>query len=296
VKLAESRLGALMPQRSQHGDDDFTEAERRAIAGIRRELDEEFGPLEPAEPLAVAPSAPSRPPPPSPRPRARAAARAVPLFLLGALVGGAVGGISGALTTVVWLRFSGDRLAHAPVSQADPASPRRTHGATSRPSSQGATASDSPAAATREPPAEASLQSALDAWLEATRTGDIEGQMRFYPARVPIYYTWRDVTRQAVHAEKRRVFGSATRLEITTDTPSIEHTDGGARAVTRFRKRYVIDGPNVRRRGEVLQELRWARTSDGWRIVAERDAEVLSPGAAAQPGTAKRGGTIDGAR
>lgn len=47
--------------------------------------------------------------------------------------------------------------------------------------------------------------------------------------------------------------------------------------MTRFRKRYVIDGPVIRRRGEVVQELRWTRMADGWRIVAERDAEVLAP-------------------
>jgi hypothetical protein len=57
----------------------------------------------------------------------------------------------------------------------------------------------------------------------------------------------------------------------------LELTDGGRRAVTRFRKRYVIEGPTIRRRGEVIQELRWSRLPDGWRITAERDAEVLSP-------------------
>ena len=60
----------------------------------------------------------------------------------------------------------------------------------------------------------------------------------------------------------QRVFGAATRLQITTDTPTVEMAEDGASAVSRFRKRYVIEGPNIRRRGEVLQERR--------RAVAER--------------------------
>jgi hypothetical protein len=161
---------------------------------------------------------------------------------------------------------------------------------------RGAAVSENPAAARQPLPDSAALQSALNDWLEATRAGDIERQMRFYPARVPVYYTWRDVTRQAVREEKLRVFGAATRLEIATDPPTVELADGGRTAISRFRKRYVIEGPVVRRRGEVLQELRWARTPDGWRIVAERDAEVLTPSASVGPDRPKRGGTIDRAR
>jgi hypothetical protein len=100
--------------------------------------------------------------------------------------------------------------------------------------------------------------------LDATKRGDIARQMRFYPARVPVSYTWRDVPRSAVHEEKQRVFGAATLLQVATGAPTVELADEGRSAVTR-------------RRGEVVQELRWTRTADGWRIVAERDAQVLSP-------------------
>lgn len=276
-----------MPRRPQHGDDDFTDADRRAIDEIRRELDAEFGPLEPVGSLAVEASPASTSPAPAPRPRGRprAGARAVPLFLLGALVGGAVGGVTGGMTTLLWLHYADDRPVRAPALSSD-------RGASVPSSERGAAA-----AATRELlPDIAAVESALSDWLEAMKAGDIEAQMRFYPAHVPVYYTWRDVTRQAVRTEKVRVFGAATRLEIVTDTPTVELAADGESAISRFRKRYVIEGPNVRRRGEVMQELRWARMLDGWRIVAERDAEVLAPGASVGPGTAKRGGTIDPAR
>jgi hypothetical protein len=310
-------------------DDRLTEAERRAIDQIRRELDAEFGPLdertpdapaerpplrgpeppprgpeppprgpepplrgpEPplrgAEPPPRGPEPPPRPPriprnvpplrevPPPvrevpPRPavdygpitRARPARRrrgSLAWFLLGALVGGIAGGVAGPLATVAWLEYrmpltpAGDR----PAAQAPADTPAET-----------------PAAATRDT---TSLNAALADWLDATKRGDIDAQMRFYPARVPVYYTWRDVPRTAVRAEKVRVFGGVTRLDITTDTPTVDVSGDGRTATARFRKRYVIEGPAVRRRGEVVQELRWSNTRDGWRIVAERDAEVLSP-------------------
>jgi hypothetical protein len=266
-----------------HGQDDLSEADRRAIADIRRELDAEFGPLEPTESSSAepspAPSAPRPSPSAAPPTPSRRRARVVPLFLLGVVLGGAVGGVTGGLTTLLWLRYADDRAARPPVID------------------RGAAVSENPAVATRESlPDSAALQSALNDWIDATRAGDIEGQMRFYPARVPVYYTWRDVTREAVREEKLRVFGAATSLQISTDTPIVELADGGRAAVSRFRKRYVIEGPLVRRRGEVLQELRWARTPVGWRIVAERDAEVLTPSASVGPDRAKRGGTIDPAR
>jgi hypothetical protein len=41
-----------------------------------------------------------------------------------------------------------------------------------------------------------------------------------------------------------------------------------------FRKSYVIEG-HVSRQGEVLQEPRWAKQTDGWKIVSERDLRVI---------------------
>jgi hypothetical protein len=79
-----------------------------------------------------------------------------------------------------------------------------------------------------------------------------------------------------VRTEKIKVFGGASRLLIGVSTPTVELGEDGLTAVTRFRKRYVIEGPSVRRRGEVLQELRWNRTAAGWVIVGERDARVLA--------------------
>jgi len=122
------------------------------------------------------------------------------------------------------------------------------------------------------------VRATLKAWLDATRQGDVAAQMAFYPRLVPVYYTWRNTPRSTVLAEKRKVFADARVLDIRTGPPRIELTPDGTGAVTSFRKAYVIEGPRVHRRGEVLQELRWARTGQGWKITSERDAAVLAGG------------------
>jgi hypothetical protein len=44
----------------------------------------------------------------------------------------------------------------------------------------------------------------------------------------------------------------------------------------RFRKKYRVEDKSRIRRGEVVQELRWQRTTGGWRIFSERDIKVIS--------------------
>jgi hypothetical protein len=195
----------------------LSEADRKAINDIRRELDAEFGPLEETRPLDLREE---RDAPDADEPRTRAWSSrpgVVAAFVSGLLIGVLVGSLG-----MAWvLRQPPDDV------------PR--------------TARTIPAPAP-EPPV-ASLHEALDDWLEATRRGDIASQMRFYPSRVPVYYTWRDVPRDAVRAEKVKVFGGATRLLIATGTPSIDMAD---------------------------KEMRWERTAEGWVIVSERDARVLA--------------------
>jgi hypothetical protein len=78
-----------------------------------------------------------------------------------------------------------------------------------------------------------------------------------------------------VRAEKSRVFSHANSIDILTAVPGIRVSSDGRTATMRFRKKYAIEGVDADRRGEVLQELRWVRTDDGWKIVSERDLHVI---------------------
>ena len=122
---------------------------------------------------------------------------------------------------------------------------------------------------------QAALRGALSEWVAATNARDISKQMSFYNARVNSFYLSRNATREAVRAEKARVLGRAETVDVQAGDPDIRLSRDGRTAVMRFRKKYAISGGVPERRGEVLQELRWQRTRDGWKIVSERDLRVL---------------------
>jgi ketosteroid isomerase-like protein len=122
---------------------------------------------------------------------------------------------------------------------------------------------------------EAELRGALDEWIAATNARDIGRQMDFYGETVGAFYLTRNVPREAVRAEKTRVFGSADAIDIRAGQPAVRLSRDGQTATMRFRKKYSIAGGGNDRRGEVVQELRWRRTKDGWKIVSERDLRVI---------------------
>ena len=121
---------------------------------------------------------------------------------------------------------------------------------------------------------------ALFEWIDATNRRDFNGQSRFYPDSMDAFYLWRNAPRNAVLAEKRRVFARASTIDIGSDAPQLILEPGARSARMYFRKTYVIDGtprnrlPGVRT-GEVLQELRWVKQSNGWKITSERDLRVI---------------------
>lgn len=119
------------------------------------------------------------------------------------------------------------------------------------------------------------LRANLNEWLAATNSVDIGRQMEFYSPRVAAYYLARDVNLAGVRAEKERTFRNADRVAISAGDPEIIFADSGRTAVMRFSKSYDINWATRRRRGEVVQELRWRRTPEGWRIFSERDVRVI---------------------
>jgi hypothetical protein len=98
--------------------------------------------------------------------------------------------------------------------------------------------------------------------------------MRAYMPRLTVFYQQRNVSRDLVRRVKTELFalGPAT---IQVRDPEIIVTKDRRAATTRFRKDYDVGSNRGRRRGAVLQELKWIRTDAGWKIVSERDARVL---------------------
>ncbi|HEV2914116.1 MAG TPA: nuclear transport factor 2 family protein [Pyrinomonadaceae bacterium] len=122
---------------------------------------------------------------------------------------------------------------------------------------------------------EATLRGALEDWVAATNSRDIDRQMSFYNPVVNAFYRRRNASRADVRADKARVFERASSIDIRAGAPDIRLSPDGRTAIMRFRKQYAIAGGGEDRRGEVLQELRWQRTGGQWRIVSERDLRVV---------------------
>jgi ketosteroid isomerase-like protein len=121
----------------------------------------------------------------------------------------------------------------------------------------------------------AALRGALNEWVAATNARDINKQMSFYNPTVNAFYRSRNASREAVRAEKARVFERANSIDIRAADPNIRVSPDGNTATMRFRKSYAIEGGGQDRRGAVVQELRWKRVGGQWRIVSERDLKVL---------------------
>jgi serine/threonine protein kinase len=122
------------------------------------------------------------------------------------------------------------------------------------------------------------LRSALDAWVAATNSRDLNRQLSHYASRLEVFYLSRNVSRDEVLSEKKSTIGRAARVSITVGEPEVEFGRDGLTAVMTFRKKYVIESGGKRQRGEVMQELRWARTKPDkqeWRITGERDLRVI---------------------
>jgi serine/threonine protein kinase/ketosteroid isomerase-like protein len=119
------------------------------------------------------------------------------------------------------------------------------------------------------------LNAALEGWIAATNARDIERQLAFYMPRLSTYYRANNVTRAQVRRDKNAVFAQASAVNITADAPSITLERDGRTASMQFRKQYVIEGGAVNSTGEVVQELVWSKTPDGWKIIAERDKRVI---------------------
>lgn len=119
------------------------------------------------------------------------------------------------------------------------------------------------------------LRQALNEWIDATNNRDIEKQMSFYLPQLKAYYLTRNTPQEFVRKEKGRVFAQASVIDIRAEEPEIIFQDGGRTAIMRYRKKYRVENGRQSRRGEVIQELRWQRVGDEWRIFSERDIRVL---------------------
>jgi hypothetical protein len=119
------------------------------------------------------------------------------------------------------------------------------------------------------------LTAALNDWLEATRGRDIEKLMSFYTRSLRAYYRKRFVPSSVVRADKAALYGRARKVDISAGVPEISYGKNSPTATMRFSKVFLIESDAGSRSGEVIQELIWRKTKDGWKIISERDDKVV---------------------
>lgn len=117
------------------------------------------------------------------------------------------------------------------------------------------------------------LRDSLGEWINATNAADLGAQMRFYAPTLERYYLRRGFTRDAVRGDKAALGKRARLRNVEIEDPQITVAPDNTTATMRFRKNYSFDDSPTR--NAVLQELRWRRTPEGWRIISERDLRVL---------------------
>jgi serine/threonine protein kinase/ketosteroid isomerase-like protein len=128
----------------------------------------------------------------------------------------------------------------------------------------------------RNPPRDArtELRTALEDWVEATNSRDIDKQISFYAPTLNVFYLKRNATQASVRAEKTRLLSQSDSINVRVSEPEIELDSNGRTAMMRFRKSWDFGGRSSAS-GEVIQELRWRKTDSGWKIFSERDVEVI---------------------
>lgn len=119
------------------------------------------------------------------------------------------------------------------------------------------------------------LGNALQRWVAATNGRDIRKHISFYMPRLKAFYLARNVPREAVRMERSRAFERADLIQVRALAPETIFVEDGRVAIMRFRKQFVTKTGSQSHRGEVIQELRWQRTGEGWKIFSERDVRVL---------------------
>ena len=133
----------------------------------------------------------------------------------------------------------------------------------------------SPAPSINKQDERAQLRAALDEWVAMTNAGNLDRQMNLYLPVMERFYQKRNVSRAVARAEKERFLARVAAFNVQVSEPETSIGADGRTATMLFHKSYSSGGEKPRVSGEVVQELRWVKTAEGWKITSERDASVV---------------------
>jgi Dynamin family len=128
----------------------------------------------------------------------------------------------------------------------------------------------------RNLPPDAALESALDKWIAASRSGNIQAQASCYAPVVGTYFNSRNVTREQIQRQKERVsVGAAAGVQnFRITTVGISDQGNGQRAVLVQKDWETPAGRGPDFAGTEIEKLVFAQVEGQWKIVDEQEVKL----------------------
>ena len=128
----------------------------------------------------------------------------------------------------------------------------------------------------RNLPPDAALESAVDKWIAASRSGNIQAQASCYAPVVGTYFSSRNVTRQQIQRDKERVsVGAAAGVQnFHITTVGISDQGNGQRAVLVQKDWDTPTGRGPDFAGTEIERLVFAQVEGQWKIVDEQEVKL----------------------
>lgn len=114
------------------------------------------------------------------------------------------------------------------------------------------------------------LRSSLNEWIAATNARDVNRQMNFYAPVLEKYYLRPKASASFVRADKTNLFSHTNSVNVNVSEPSIAFSKDNRTATMRYTKNWNFTGARADS-GQAVEELRWTKTNNGWKIISERD-------------------------
>jgi ketosteroid isomerase-like protein len=118
------------------------------------------------------------------------------------------------------------------------------------------------------------LENAVEDWKSAIEAFDVDANIDSYADSVD-YYKGGKVSRTKIKQDKEKALAVYDTINITLKDVVITPDPSGEKATATFNKEWDFENSDKRNRGEVKQQLIFAKISGKWKIVSEKDLKVL---------------------
>lgn len=117
------------------------------------------------------------------------------------------------------------------------------------------------------------IAAALDEWIRAAEQRDVSRHVSAYADRLDTYFTRRNVSKEAVWADKRAFFSSYDTIDLSLKNIEVD-VRGENTAVVTFDKAWNAVGNGKTFSGEERQQLVLHRIGGQWKITSEKELKV----------------------